>query len=144
MSAPDRPLTQIVGAAIVDDLEHPRLLLAARRTRPAQFARLWEFPGGKVNPGEGCEAALLRELREELGVGASLGPEVHGPIGQGWKLAGAAAMRVWFARIDRGFPLPLEDHDLLRWVPLDGAAGALEWIPADLPIVDAVASAAGR
>ncbi|MCO1339964.1 DNA mismatch repair protein MutT [Kocuria polaris] len=142
MSAPERGLIQIVGAAIVDDLERPRQLLAARRTRPAQFARLWEFPGGKVDPGEACEAALLRELNEELGVVATLGAEVPGQTHQGWKLAGAAAMRVWFARIDRGFPLPLEDHDLLRWVPLDGAAGALEWIPADLPIVEAVSGAA--
>ncbi|GHD07197.1 (deoxy)nucleoside triphosphate pyrophosphohydrolase [Zhihengliuella salsuginis] len=136
------PLKQIVGAAIVDDLENPGLLLAARRTRPEEFAGLWEFPGGKVDPGEACETALVRELNEELGIESTLGTEVSGPIEQGWKLAGPAAMRVWFARIDAGFPLPLEDHDLLRWIPLEGASSALDWIPADLPIVDAVTAAA--
>ena len=53
----------------MDSLAEPSMLLVARRSAPEQLAGLWEFPGGKVEPGEQCEAALHRELREELGIG---------------------------------------------------------------------------
>ncbi|MBF4992787.1 (deoxy)nucleoside triphosphate pyrophosphohydrolase [Arthrobacter gandavensis] len=136
-------LKQVVGAAIVDDLSRPQSLLAARRTAPEAYAGMWEFPGGKVEPGETCEAALQRELTEELGIEVVLGTEVTGPLAQGWPLNPKAAMRVWLVEVKAGEPQPLEDHDELRWVRLDSAELAeLPWIPADLPIVTAVLHAA--
>ncbi|MHA7263397.1 (deoxy)nucleoside triphosphate pyrophosphohydrolase [Arthrobacter sp. TMN-37] len=131
---------QIVGAAIVDSLARPTALLVARRTAPEQFAGMWEFPGGKVEPGEACTDALHRELREELGVEADLGPELTGPLPGGWPLNASAVMRVWLAEVASGDPRPLEDHDELRWIGLAdaGALEALPWIPADRPIVDAL------
>jgi 8-oxo-dGTP diphosphatase len=51
---PERPqdvLREVVGAALVDDLTHPTVLLAARRTEPPALAGGWEIPGGKVDPG---------------------------------------------------------------------------------------------
>ncbi|GAB3275050.1 (deoxy)nucleoside triphosphate pyrophosphohydrolase [Sinomonas notoginsengisoli] len=132
-------LTQVVGGAIVDSLDHPTRLLVARRTAPPAFAGMWEFPGGKVEPGESAEDGLRRELREELGVTVVLGEEVPGPLAQGWPLNERAAMRVWLAEVDDGSPAPLEDHDELRWVDLEGEGVAeLRWIPADFPIVDAL------
>ncbi len=137
-------LKQIVGAALVDSLQAPTRLLAARRTSPPALAGLWEFPGGKVEPGESCEAGLLRELTEELGIEAELGAEIEGPIHQGWKLSGPAAMRVWLARITEGAPEPLEDHDELRWLELGGElVDDVPWIPADLPIVEAIVARHG-
>ncbi|MCU1573369.1 MAG: mismatch repair protein MutT [Micrococcaceae bacterium] len=135
---------QIVGGAIVDSLRQPRRLLAARRTSPPQFAGMWEFPGGKVEPGEEDQAALRRELGEELGVQVILGQELIGPDPRGWPLNAKAVMRVWLAELAEGSPEPLQDHDEVRWMQLGNVADllALPWIPADYPIVQALLAAA--
>jgi 8-oxo-dGTP diphosphatase len=57
-------------------IEHQGRLLACQRRRGAVLELKWEFPGGKVEPGESLEAALSRELCEELGVAARIGREV--------------------------------------------------------------------
>lgn len=137
---------QVVGAAIFDSLQSPTRLLVARRSAPEALAGLWEFPGGKVEPGESCEKALARELAEELGVQVQLGQELTGPHPQGWVLNNNAAMRVFFAELTLGEPHPLQDHSELRWLPLESdhnvsAVLSLEWIPADYPIVEALLAA---
>ena len=138
---------QVVGAAVVDSLEAPTRMLVAQRSEPQTVAGMWEFPGGKVEPGESCEQALVRELKEELGVQARLGAEVPGAYPQGWRLSERLAMRVFFAEILSGTPDTLEDHSALRWMSLpkskDDAQAyddllGLPWIPADLPIVSAL------
>jgi 8-oxo-dGTP diphosphatase len=125
---------------VVDRLANPTALLVARRSAPEHLAGLWEFPGGKVEPGEEPESALVRELAEELGIGVRLGSELQGEAPHGWPLNERASMRVWFAEVTRGEPLPLEDHDELQWMDLGDpeAVLALPWIPADYPIVHAL------
>ena len=136
------PGVQVVGGAILDSIVRPSKLLAARRSAPEALAGLWEFPGGKVEPGEGCVDALHRELVEELGIRVRVGAEISGPLEQGWRLNSSAAMRVWMAEVTGGTPEPLEDHDELRWVDLtEEALMGLPWIPADLPIVAALLTA---
>lgn len=127
----------VVAAALVDDLDRPARLLAARRTRPVALAGRWEFPGGKVDHGETPVRALHRELREELGVTAELGREVPGPDDGDWPLTDRYRMRLWFARITVGHPEPLEDHDELRWLTT-AELNDVDWIEGDLPIVAAL------
>ena len=75
------PPVVVVGAAV---LQHGRVL-AARRTRPAELRGLWELPGGKVEPGEDPDAAVVREVREELGCEVRVTGRLEGeqPIGGG-------------------------------------------------------------
>jgi 8-oxo-dGTP diphosphatase len=136
-------LIQVVGGAVVDRLQQPSMLLVARRSAPEKLAGLWEFPGGKVEPGEESEAALCRELAEELGISVRLGTELPAEAPHGWPLNDRASMRVWFAEVAQGEPHPLEDHDELRWVSLDNhdEVLGLPWIPADFPIVRALLAA---
>ena len=71
---PGKPILLVAAVALVD--ADGRVLLA-RRPEGKPLAGLWEFPGGKVNPGETPEAALIRELKEELDIdvaGACLAP----------------------------------------------------------------------
>jgi 8-oxo-dGTP diphosphatase len=65
-------LKQVVAAVMV----RGNRILICQRTETQAFALQWEFPGGKVETGEELPAALVRELHEELGIGAVVGPEI--------------------------------------------------------------------
>jgi len=112
----------VVGVAVVRD----GLVLAAYRPGPEGG---WEFPGGKVEPGETEEQAAVREIREELDleikVGASLGPAVE--ISEHYRL------HVYLATIVDGEPVRRE-HAELRWF---GAAelDEADWLVPDRPFV---------
>src|SRR3954447_9809001 len=137
------PPVLVVAAAIVDDLDAPRELLAARRRVPASLAGRFEFPGGKVDPGETPEEALHREIREELGVQVALGPEVVGPVDGAWRLSDAYVMRLCLAEIADGVPRPPVDHDELRWLP-PGQWRSVPWLDGDVPLLEAVAGLLAR
>lgn len=130
----------VVAAALVDDLAAPGALLAARRRSPVSLAGRWEFPGGKVEPGESPQDAVHREIREELGVAIELGAELVGPDDGAWWLSERYVMRIWRARISAGEPQPLVEHDELRWLPR-GRWLSVPWLDADVRIVEALAAA---
>jgi 8-oxo-dGTP diphosphatase len=119
----------------VDDLARPSRVLAARRSTEGAMAGGWEFPGGKVEPGEEPVSALHRELDEELQIRVRLGDELSAPNGEAWPLAANLTMRLWFAELAGGTPTLTGSHDELRWL----SAGQLDdvaWLPADRDIVD--------
>lgn len=91
-----RDVTVVVGAALLDDGR----LLAARRTAPPELAGRWELPGGKTERGETTRDALVRELREELGIEAEPLERVPGE----WPLKPGYVLHVWTARILAGSP----------------------------------------
>jgi 8-oxo-dGTP diphosphatase len=142
MNTPTGTPARVVGAAIVDDLSRPTTLLSGRRTEPPELAGGWELPGGKVEPGEEPQDALVREIREELGVQVELGARVDGPAAGAWPLGDRYVMQVWLAKINVGDPRPLEDHDQLR-VLTRAELYDVSWLPADLPIVAALAALMG-
>jgi len=119
----------VVGAAILDGDR----LLAARRLEPPELAGGWELPGGKVDPGETDEEALVRECREELGILIRLLDRVGGD----WPMGTTAILRVWTAEVVEGTPQPLEDHSELRWLE-PSQWYDVDWLAADLPVVRAL------
>jgi 8-oxo-dGTP diphosphatase len=120
---------RVVAAVIYDSL---RRVLVAERPAGKSLAGSWEFPGGKIEDGESGEAALRRELEEELGVQASAlrpvfelkheYPERH------------VDLSVWVVDAYSGVPTGLEGQRL-RWES-PSALRSIALLPADLPIVE--------
>ncbi|MEG2940759.1 MAG: Nudix family hydrolase [Thermomonas sp.] len=111
-------------------------ILLAQRTQQRDLAGLWEFPGGKVEPGESPEDALVRELREELGIEASVGDAlIRVPQQYPDKRLVLDVRRVEFD----GMPAGL-DGQALAWVALDALA-TYPMPPADRPVVAALTQA---
>lgn len=117
----------VVGLALLRD----GLLLAAQRSEPEAMRGLWEFPGGKVEPGESEQDALVREISEELGVDVRVGDFV----GEVRVIDGTIPLRIYLGELVDPTHEPVAvEHLALRWVSRHDISG-LEWIPADLPIV---------
>ena len=99
-----------------------------------EFKDGWEFPGGKIEPGEDPADALRREIMEELRTGIEPGelittieydyPDFH------------LSMQCFWAKITQGSPVLLE-HEAARWLSGD-ELGSVAWLPADLTVIDLV------
>jgi 8-oxo-dGTP diphosphatase len=124
------PTLTVVAAALVDG--DGRVLLQ-RRAPGRAMAGLWEFPGGKVEPGERPEAALARELEEELGIAvetAALSPAAFASADNDGR---HMLLLLYLCRRWLGEPRPL-DAEALLWVRPAEMAG-LPMPPADEPLI---------
>jgi 8-oxo-dGTP diphosphatase len=118
-----------VVAAVITDGDR---ILACRRRPEKSAGGLWEFPGGKIEPGETPEQALEREIAEELGVVVAVGDLLTVDD----TAVGARIIRLscWWTSLQGTVPLASTDHDALRWPTLEELSG-LEWATPDLPAV---------
>lgn len=119
----------VVAAVIVHDSK-----VFATQRGYGEFAGGWEFPGGKVEPGETPQAALAREIREELEITVSVGNEIC--QAEYDYPSFHLSMKCFLCSIVEGRPHLLE-HSAAKW--LDTASlRTVDWLPADIEVVDAV------
>ncbi len=143
----------VVAAAILDSLTSPERLLCTSRAYPETLRGLYEFPGGKVEPGESGTDALHRELLEELSLRVSLGAEVLPPVGgsaklsptnAGWPILEGRTMRVWLASpLPHQRAIPDASHLDAIWVNLSEVS-LLPWLPTNQPILRQLLHVLGR
>jgi len=126
-------LLLVVAIALVDGEGR---VLVQQRPPGKPMAGLWEFPGGKVEPGEIPEAALVRELTEELGIEIAI--EALAPIAFASEGLGERhlVLLLYVAHTWEGAPEP-RHASALRWVRPAEMRG-LAMPPADVPLVDAL------
>lgn len=122
-------LTRVVAAIV----ERDGKVFAARRNPDRSAGGLWEFPGGKIEPGESPEEALHRELQEELSIDATIGALVD--RSSTIVTEGEIEMCCYSVEFAGSDPESSTDHDDLRWVNLSQLA-TLSWAPADIPIIE--------
>ena len=124
--------THVVAAAVIDLSGR---VLIAQRPAGKHLAGGWEFPGGKLKPGEDRRSGLARELREELGITVSAAPRPLIRLPHSYDY-GDVLIDMWVVRHYRGEPRGL-DGQALRWVSQEELE-AVELLPADGPIVAAL------
>lgn len=114
-------------------IERDGLVLAAQRGASMRMPLKWEFPGGKIEPGEGTEAGLHRELMEEMGlrvvVKRALPPSMHHYP--------AFTVKLYpFVCAIRAGEMILNEHHAVVWLKPDDLP-TLDWLEADLAVVSA-------
>jgi len=117
---------EVVAAVI----ERDGKLLITRRPEGSHLSGLWEFPGGKPQPGETFEQALRREIDEELGAEVSVGERIETIE---WQYPDKRVRLVFFRCDVRGEPRPLEGQEMAWVTPAELAR--YEFPPADAALI---------
>jgi len=129
------PTFLVVAAALVD--AEGKVLLQQRAPGRA-MAGLWEFPGGKVEAGERPEAALVRELGEELGIAVAEADLAPAAFASADNAGRHMLLLLYLCRIWEGDPRPL-DAAALKWLRPEEMIGG-EMPPADIPLIERLES----
>ncbi|WP_026830442.1 (deoxy)nucleoside triphosphate pyrophosphohydrolase [Exiguobacterium antarcticum] len=124
----------VVGA-VITNLNHE--VLCALRSPVMSLPNLWEFPGGKIEPGERPEESLFREIQEELNCTIQVGDHIETTRYEYEKVI--VELSTFQSTIVSGAPEALE-HAELRWVPVK-QLDSLNWAPADVPSVEKIMKA---
>jgi 8-oxo-dGTP diphosphatase len=119
---------EVVGAVIINPQNE---ILCALRAQNMTLGGMWEFPGGKIEPGETHQEALVREIREELGCDITVGMFVAECVHEYPNVV--VHLITYYAFISSGAPSARE-HERLEWLPVEEISG-LNWAPADIPTV---------
>ena len=98
----------------------------------------WEFPGGKVEPGESPRDALVREIKEELDADITVGEKIV-TVNLDYTVF-YLSMDCFWASLNEGEQLKLLEHEAARWLTCD-ELDSVEWLPADVKVVDAIRKA---
>lgn len=123
----------VVGAVLIRDDK----VLAAKRGEDMSLPGLWEFPGGKIEPGESPQDALRRELEEELLCTAVIGD--HLETTEHEYEFGTVILTTYFCALESEEP-QLTEHAEIRWLAVE-ELWSVEWAPADIPAVRRLHSA---
>jgi 8-oxo-dGTP diphosphatase len=115
-----------VVAAVIQDQGR---FLACRRAPHKSLPGQWEFPGGKVEPGETDQEALARELVEELSISVRVGDFIIETSN-----AAGIEMATYFVQLSGDRPEASSDHDRLIWVQASDLS-RLDWAELDVPVV---------
>lgn len=119
---------RVVAAIIVQD----GLVLACRRNPDRAAGGLWEFPGGKIEPGEAPRQALVREIREELGVEITVGNLLSRSSTAVDEIV--IDLACYVARLVSDVPVASTDHDAMAWLQPSQLA-TYEWANPDRDLV---------
>lgn len=140
--APQQPQsTRTVVAALA---YHNGLILACQRRHDAAFPLKWEFPGGKLEPNETPKQALARELREELNIAVSIGPEIYRTRHRYPELPFELKIIFFSVSLDsttakKIATATLESFEQIAWLP-PSRLPSLDFLPADLELIRLLAS----
>lgn len=119
---------EVVGAVLINEDR----VFAAKRGPGKSMAGYWEFPGGKVEAYETPEAALARELREELKIDVTVGEFIVTATHEADTTV--IELSTYLCTIIEGVPV-LTEHEEFRWLPVSELSD-VEWAPADIPTVE--------
>lgn len=126
---------KVAAAVICDSLDKPTKILATARGY-GDFKGKWEFPGGKIEPGETARQALAREISEELGVAVCIGDYID-TIEYDYP-AFHLSMDCFWCHVAQG-TIVLKEAQAATWLRKD-ALYSVDWLPADVTLIDRLAA----
>ncbi len=127
-----RPLRRVVAALILRGDPSQREVFICQRRPDQPMGLKWEFPGGKIEPGETSEQALARELSEELGIDATIGPRIT-TVRHNYRNGGAIEIEFFTVNDFRG-ELDNRIFQQMQWTPLVTLPD-FDFLAADLTLI---------